>query len=104
MRSKSLDLAKDAQRWIHSLLRNSRERVNDVMSSEPIVVMCPKCGTKNRVPGSRWADRPRCGKCKEPLDLPSLYPDRAIEVTDATFQREVASFRGPVLVDFTALW
>ena len=74
------------------------------MGSEPIVVVCPKCGTKNRVPGSRWTDRPRCGKCKEPLDLPSLYPDRAIEVTDATFQKEVASFRGPVLVDFTALW
>ncbi len=74
------------------------------MENESIIVVCPKCGTRNRVPKSRWQDRPTCGKCKEPLDLPSLYPDRPIEVTDATFQREVASFRGSVLVDFTALW
>jgi thioredoxin 2 len=74
------------------------------MSDKSIIVVCPTCGTKNRVPQSRWQDRPKCGKCKEPLILSNLYPDKPIDVTDAFFQQEVVNFRGPVLVDFTALW
>ncbi len=74
------------------------------MNNEAITIRCPQCGTKNRVPKERWGDRPKCGKCKEPLDLSQLFPDRPIDVTDTTFQREVGAFQGPVLVDFTALW
>jgi thioredoxin 2 len=74
------------------------------MSDESITAVCPKCGAKNRVPGNRWTDRLKCGKCKAPLDLQSLYPGRPMDITDATFQREVADFKGPVLVDFTAPW
>jgi thioredoxin 2 len=71
---------------------------------QSIIAVCPKCGARNRVPGVRWTDRLKCGECKEPLDLQSLYPGRAVDVTDATFQREVADFKGPVLVDFFAPW
>jgi thioredoxin 2 len=74
------------------------------MSDESMLVFCPKCGARNRVPSSRWAERLKCGKCKESLDLQRLYPGRAIDVTDATFQREVADFKGPVVIDFTAPW
>jgi thioredoxin 2 len=74
------------------------------MADETITAVCPRCGAKNRVPKSRWTERLKCGKCKEPLDLQGVYPGRAIDVTDATFQREVTNFRGPVLVDFTAPW
>lgn len=74
------------------------------MADESVVISCPRCATKNRVPRGRWNERPKCGKCKEPLDLSRLYPDRPIDVTDANFQTEVGAFPGPVLVDFTALW
>lgn len=38
------------------------------------------------------------------MDLFGLFPDTPVNVTDATFQREVAAFPGPVLLDFTAPW
>ncbi len=52
----------------------------------------------------RWADRPKCGKCKAALDLSRLYPDSPISVNDVSFEREVMEFPGTVLVDFTAPW
>lgn len=30
-------------------------------------VACPRCGTRNVVPSWRLADRPRCGRCAQPL-------------------------------------
>ncbi len=30
-------------------------------------VACPRCGTANVVPAARLADRPRCGRCAQPL-------------------------------------
>lgn len=74
------------------------------MDDESIITVCPECGAKNRVPRSRLADRLKCGRCKKPINLQTLYPGRAVDVTDATFQREVIDFKGPVVVDFTAPW
>ncbi len=74
------------------------------MGDESIIAVCPKCGAKNRVPRHRLADALKCGKCKQSLDLGNLYPGKPVDVTDATFQREVIDFKGPVLVDFTAPW
>lgn len=74
------------------------------MTSDSVIVRCPDCGTKNRVPRNRWGEKPRCGKCKRPLDLSRLFPDSLVDVGDATFPQEVASFPGPVVVDFTAPW
>jgi thioredoxin 2 len=74
------------------------------MADQSVIVRCPKCGTRNRVPRERWGEQPRCGKCKETLDPSHLFPDASITVSDATFRQEVASFPGPVLVDFTAPW
>jgi len=74
------------------------------MSERDVVVRCPKCATKNRVPANRWGESPRCGKCKEKLALSTLFPDTSIDVNDSTFRREVGSFAGPVVVDFTAPW
>ncbi|HAR96429.1 MAG TPA: hypothetical protein DCR97_10780 [Deltaproteobacteria bacterium] len=74
------------------------------MNDESIIAICPRCGAKNRVPRSRWADRLKCGRCKEALDLRDLYPGKTIDVTDPVFQREVVDFKGPVVVDFTAPW
>lgn len=68
------------------------------------IVACRQCGTKNRVPGIQGRGKPVCGKCKAPLDATNPLQDKRIDVTDTTFQREVAGFSGTVLLDFTAPW
>ncbi len=70
------------------------------MRADALIVRCPKCGTKNRVPVNRWGEVAICGKCKAQLDTSSLYPDRPIDISDAMFRREVLGFRGPVLLEF----
>lgn len=62
-----------------------------------IVITCPNCGTRNRVPRERMKDHARCGKCRSPLPLDMAAP---IEITDANFEREVISFPGSVTVEF----
>jgi thioredoxin 2 len=73
------------------------------MESESIIITCPKCGTKNRIPGNRLQDRPLCGKCRNPLG-PEKIMDRPVEVTDRTFQQEIMNYPGPVVVDCWAPW
>jgi thioredoxin 2 len=73
------------------------------MESESIIITCPKCGTRNRIPGKRLLDRPLCGKCRNPLG-PEKTMDRPVEVTDRTFQQEILNYPGPVVVDCWAPW
>jgi thioredoxin 2 len=73
------------------------------MENDPIILTCHRCGTKNRIPKSRLGDKPVCGKCRTPLAAqPPL--DHPVEVTDQTFQREVLSFAGSVVLDCWAPW
>src|SRR5436190_678522 len=74
-----------------------------------IVVVCPKCGAKNRVDASRADVQPVCGRCKSPLptvaDASSPGSDHALELTDATFDSALQSAASrPVLVDCWATW
>jgi thioredoxin 2 len=69
------------------------------------VVRCPYCGAKNRIPAARWGDeRAVCGRCKSPLRLSLLFPDRPVLISDATFGEEVLSFPGAVLMEFFSPW
>ena len=73
--------------------------------TDGVIVQCPNCGARNRIPTSRWGEEGAvCGKCKTHLDTRSLYPDKPIAVTDATFRREVLNFPGPVVMEFFAPW
>jgi hypothetical protein len=74
------------------------------MSSDGIIVQCPKCGTKNRIPLERWGGSATCGKCKALLETAHLYPDRPVDVTDRTFAEEILGHPGPVLLEFSAPW
>ncbi len=38
------------------------------MAKDSIVIRCLSCGTKNRIPESRFHDRPTCGRCHALLD------------------------------------
>jgi len=61
-----------------------------------VIVECPSCGKKNRVPAV--ADgRPRCANCKQ--DLPWVA-----EAGDADFDAVVERARLPVVVDAWAPW
>ena len=73
------------------------------MESDSLIIKCPNCGVKNRIPAAKKGDKPVCGKCKTPLstDFASGVP---VDVTDYTFEDEVMSCAGPVLVDCWAPW
>jgi len=71
------------------------------MADDNVIMVCPSCGAKNRVPRNRMQDRPICGKCRRPLGGPGGRP---VEVSDASFEREVLSAAEPVLVDCWAPW
>lgn len=63
------------------------------------IVICPRCGAKNRVPAARLSAAPQCGRCKQPL-----FRGEPIEADAAGFHRHVAEGSLPVLVDFWATW
>lgn len=71
---------------------------------ELFLLRCPGCGAKNRVPATRMTDRPKCGKCGNPLNLEGIRNDRPVVVTDANFQKEVLASPLPVLLDCWADW
>jgi thioredoxin 2 len=62
-------------------------------------VVCPECNTTNRVRRERLGKEAICGNCKRPL-----LPERPIELTQASFDRHVASNDLPLVVDFWAPW
>jgi len=73
------------------------------MEDQCTIVLCNRCGTKNRVPVARLHDRPVCGRCRTPL-VTGSSPAHAVEVTDLNFKQEVIAFEGVVLVDCWAPW
>jgi thioredoxin 2 len=60
---------------------------------------CPACGATNRVPSTRLADRPVCGRCGH-----ELLDGHPLELGDADFDAVVRTSPVPVLVDFWAPW
>lgn len=73
------------------------------MGNETIIMNCPKCGVKNRVPTSKIDSRPVCGKCRAPLEA-GTSSGVPLDITDNSFENEVLAFNGPVLVDCWAPW
>lgn len=68
------------------------------------VVICNKCGAKNRVDESRLSEA-KCGRCGESLQAAAGADSKPAVITDQTFEREVLQARGqPVLVDCWAPW
>ena len=70
------------------------------MTTSPpsVLLACPHCHTRNRVPSQRLADAPVCGRCKRVLfaGLPFAL--------DATQFDAHAGGELPLLVDFWAPW
>jgi thioredoxin 2 len=71
------------------------------------VVVCSKCGAKNRVDESRLAtSEAKCGRCGAALSVAAAGEHaKPVIITDQTFERDVLQVRGqPVLVDCWAPW
>jgi len=61
-------------------------------------VVCPHCGTVNRVLPERLPEG-RCGRCKQ-----GLFTGKPLILTDADFDAHVGKSDLPVVVDFWASW
>lgn len=66
-----------------------------------MIVSCPSCSTKNRVPPPKLGGHPKCGKCKQ-----GLAPLRTPVVLESGFDFNLLMQHStlPVLVDFWAPW
>lgn len=73
------------------------------MANETVLIRCPNCGTRNRIPTERLKDGPRCGRCKNVFP-PIPTPSRPVTVTDRTFADEVVASPLPVILDCWAAW
>ena len=73
------------------------------MDTGNFIIQCRHCKTRNRVPKIRVKDHPVCGKCRRPLPPPSAVQHPVI-VTDQSFQNEVMSYPGLLLLDCWAAW
>ena len=62
-------------------------------------LVCPTCGTTNRIPDERLGDAPVCGRCGA-----ALMAAEPVALTDAALPKFIASTELPVLVDFWAAW
>jgi thioredoxin 2 len=62
-------------------------------------LVCPACGTVNRVAEDHLDRDPTCGQCKAELMAP-----RPVALDDARFRKFIERTELPVLVDFWAEW
>lgn len=62
-------------------------------------LVCPACGTKNRVPDQRLADAPICGRCST-----ELMAAKPVALSDERFPAFIDGTELPVVVDFWAEW
>lgn len=71
------------------------------LDEKGILVSCPACEQRNRLPFATLGKEVRCGKCKAPLPPASA----TVQVgSDAQFDTLVKESRLPVLIDFWAEW
>ena len=66
------------------------------MPSTSVILRCSSCGTLNRVPVDKLVSHALCGNCKTALN----YPAVPINVTAATFDKEMNDWKELLLVEF----
>lgn len=64
-----------------------------------MIIVCPSCLAKNRVPDEKVASQPACGQCHQ-----SLIPLAPIELNEQNFSQFVSYSDLPILVDLWADW
>lgn len=67
--------------------------------TEASILVCPHCGTLNRVPAARLDHGPKCGECRGPL-----LPGEPIELDGQRLDRLLNKDGRPLLLDLWAPW
>jgi thioredoxin 2 len=62
-------------------------------------LVCPHCGTLNKIPEAKSAQNAGCGKCHS-----NLFTGKPLEVNQAQFDRQLQKSTLPLVVDFWAPW
>jgi len=63
-----------------------------------LIVACPSCKTKNKMPASKQHRNPRCGKCQTPLPMTEYATP--VELTDQEAAQVVREAELPLMLDF----
>ncbi len=77
----------------------SSEFATGVFMSDSQHIVCPVCSAVNRIPSTRIAEGPKCGKCRAPI-----FGTPPVELTANNFQKHIGRNDIPVVVDFWASW
>lgn len=64
-----------------------------------MILVCPSCGAKNRVPEEKLAAQPQCGQCHA-----KLLPLAPIELNEQNFSHFMTHSDLPVIIDLWAEW
>ncbi|MFW1943936.1 thioredoxin TrxC [Acinetobacter guillouiae] len=64
-----------------------------------MIIVCPSCGAKNRVPEDKLNAQPTCGQCHQ--NLIALAP---IELNEQNFSNFVSHSDLPIIIDLWAEW
>lgn len=64
-----------------------------------MIIVCPSCGAKNRVPEEKLNADPKCGQCHT-----ALIPLAPIELNEQNFSNYVSHSDLPILIDLWADW
>ncbi|OTG89369.1 thioredoxin TrxC [Acinetobacter sp. ANC 3813] len=64
-----------------------------------MIVVCPSCNAKNRVPEEKLSAGPACGQCHQ-----NLIPLVPIELNEQNFGNFISNSDLPVLIDLWAEW
>lgn len=64
-----------------------------------MIIVCPECLAKNRVPEEKLTANPACGQCHQ-----ALVPLAPIELNEQNFSQFVTHSDLPILIDLWADW
>ncbi|BFM36282.1 thioredoxin TrxC [Acinetobacter towneri] len=64
-----------------------------------MIIVCPECGAKNRVPEDKLSANPACGQCHQ-----ALIPLAPIELNEQNFSNYIQNSDLPILIDLWADW
>ncbi|OMH36585.1 thioredoxin [Motiliproteus sp. MSK22-1] len=64
-----------------------------------MLIICPNCGTTNRIPEDKSHTEGKCGKCQN-----GLHTFKPVVLNDSNFSKYIRDNQLPVIVDFWAAW